>query len=250
MTEIKYSPDPALNARMADLVEAINGGESPLEVYVKTALTDLRLPDAKDASPRFRFWDGSGKGGKLNTYTGVDKNNKLAEEVKYGRAQIKSDTVILRNTEPVRYSADHKLAGEIVFGYFKNNGKFVIKQKPDGLISKTLVSAGYRNQREALYNEWTSDLAFTDKSYGGGLTKQWQARPKLDPVHMLPVTQDMGKVAIYSESGIQMDVAPGGAIGFVAKVGKPVHAWNVIEQQWLGDTYKPLANYKPATGKQ
>lgn len=219
-----YSNNQKLEDMISTAVASIEAGtpNTSLTAMVKNSPTYILLASVNHAENRYQ------PGHQLVTYNGVDKEgNPIQETWGGGVAEIKADSVILRNAEPLRYPEGHELAGKEVRGFYQEDGRFVVDQK---------------NGTTTLFNEYVSDVEFVKGAYGVQATEQLQTGLKLQPSYVMQIPSDIGQVAITTKSGVEINLSGGDYVVIDAKKNK-VTSVHGCENSWLGRTYVSLESH-------
>lgn len=223
MKEI-YSNNKTLNDLIEKAIISVEEGKTleGLTAMIKNSPT--RILKASQNHKEKRYCPGN----KLVTYNGIDQDgNPVQETWGGGVAEIKEDSVILKNEEPIKYSKEHKLAGSDVKGFYTEDNIFVVDQK---------------NGNETLFNEYVSDVNFVKGAYGILATEKWQKGLKLQPSYVLEIPSELGSVAITTKSGVSINLNSRDYVVIDAKKGK-VSSVHGCERSWLNKTYKNLEDH-------
>jgi hypothetical protein len=227
--EVKYSSNEELNIFIKNLIEKIQKGEIPdgAVKMKKNSPTKLLKADPSNAHKRYQ------PGGRLITYTGMNKDGDLIKETYGGGvADIKDNSVILQNQEPRRYPKDYmdpSLVGQPIKGEFNDDGTFVVDQ----------------NGETVLYNEYVSDTEFVKGAYGVDLNTEdiaWHTAIKLDPSFVIKNPGITG-AEIVGKNGVKNELFPDSYIVIDAKVKNEaitVQSVHPITEKDLADTYVPF----------
>jgi len=219
-----YSNNQKLDDLIQESVSSIEAGKphAGLTAMIKNSPTYLLLASPNHTESKYQ------PGHKLVTYNGVDKDGKPIQETWGGGvAEIKDNSVILRNAESVRYPDGHELAGKEVKGFYKEDGTFVVDPK---------------NGTTTLFNEYVSDVEFVKDAYGVQAIEQWQTGLKLQPSYVLQIPSDLGQVAIITKSGVEINLSGGDYVVIDAKKAK-VTSVHGCESRWLDKTYVTLDSH-------
>ncbi len=215
--EVSYSDNSLLNDLIKKNVDLIKDGKvKGFSVMIKNKPT-LILKASKDHLEwRYR------PGNKLITYTGV-KNGKLIKETWGGGVvDIKSDSVILKNSEPIKDDN-----GKEVRGYYKEGtSEFVIDSKGN----------------QFLFNEYVSDVGFVKSAYGVSPSNKWQEGFKRDPSYVFEIPNTVkgyGSINVITLDGVKIELSIGDFVVVDTKKGK-VQSVHGIKKSWLNKTYKKM----------
>ncbi len=245
--EGRYSDNTELDARILAAVGRVEQGDvSGLTAMIKTVKTGILRADPSHPETRYQ------PGKKLVTYIGVKEDGSPIKETWGGGvAEIKEDSVILRNVEPIRYAKEHALEGREVRGFYNEEGAFAVDQKSGDTT---------------LFNEYVSTVKFvagdpTDPSdrgaYGVQPTLRWQEALKLQPSYAFSIPPELGAVTVRTEpgnDGVEIHLTGGDYVVVdlkklgsedAAKSGKvnkitSVHGGN---KEWIERTYANLEDH-------
>tara|TARA_Y100000310_G_C20513862_1_gene730204 strand:+ start:258 stop:947 length:690 start_codon:yes stop_codon:yes gene_type:complete len=219
-----YSNNAKLNELIEGAVGSIEGGNSAegLTAMIKNAPTGILKASSNHQESRYQ------PGNQLVTYNGIDDDgNPIQETWGGGVAYITEDSVILRNTESIKYTDKHQLAGQEVKGTYQEDGKFVVDQK---------------NGDVTLFNEYVSDVGFVKGAYGVEANEQGQIGFKLQSSYVLEIPTDMENVTITTKSGVEINLTGGDYVVIDTKKDK-VTSVHGCESGWLNKTYKNLEDH-------
>ncbi len=219
----KYANKEELNTKINEAVASIEQGETNgLTAMIKNTPTLLLRASEQHEQTRYQ------PGKQLVTYNGMDEQgNPIQETWGGGVADIKQDSVILKNEQPIQYPEAHELAGQDVKGFYNEDGKFVVDQD---------------NGKTTLFNEYVSDVDFVKGAYGLEAKQEWQKGFKLQPSYMLQIPEETGDVAIITKSGTEINVTGGDYVIIDSKKGK-VTSVHGCEKSWLEKTYIDLEEH-------
>lgn len=219
-----YTNNQKLEDMISIAVASIEAGSphSSLTAMVKNAPTYILLASVNHTEARYQPKH------QLVTYNSVDKDGTPIQETWGGGvAEIKTDSVILKNTEPLRYPKCHELEGKEVKGVYQEDGKFVVDQK---------------GGTTTLYNEYVSDVEFVKCAYGVLATEQLQTGLKLQSSYVMQIPQGIGEVVITTKSGVEINLSSGDYVIIDAPKDK-VKSVHGCENSWLDRTYVSLESY-------
>jgi hypothetical protein len=230
-----YSKNQKLEELILDAISSIESGKpnENLTAMVKNTPTHILL--ASPDHDEYRYQPGH----TLVTYNGIDKDGNLIQETWGGGvAEIKENSVILKNAEPIKYKEDHKFAGQEVKGFYKKDGTFVIDQEKgtDRLFNE------YVSGETTLFNEYVTDFDFVKDAYGVSATTEWQSGLKLQPSYVFKIPSEMENVKVATKAGVEISLTGGDYIIIDSKKGKVISVHG-CEKSWLDKTYVPLERY-------
>ena len=218
-----YSTNQQLEAMIQQAVLSIEEGRPLpcLTPMIKNQLTMILLASSKHSETRYQ------PGNKLVTYNGISQDGTPIQETwGGGSAIISENSVILRNAQPIKYPQGHPLAGTEVRGSYKEDGTFEVDQ----------------NGLTVLYNEYVSDVKYVKGAYGIEANEQWQSGLKLQPSYVLQIPLSVGKAAIVTKSGVEINLSGWDYVVIEAKKGK-VLSVHGCERSWLKSTYVLLETH-------
>lgn len=221
---MKYSNNSDLDALIALAVTSIENGNlvEGLSSMLKNQPTHILAASELHEEPRYRI------GSKLVTYNGVSEDGMPIQETWGGGvAEIKADSVILSNKEPLKFPKGHPQEGEVVRGTYSEDGIFVVDS----------------NGTDILCNEYVSDREFVKGAYGIDASENWQIGLKLAPSYVMQIPEELDSVAIITGSGIEINLTGGDYVIVDVKKGK-VSSVHGIERSWLDKTYVDLDTYR------
>jgi hypothetical protein len=230
-----YSENQDLEGLILGAVSSIESGKPSenLTAMIKNAPTHILLASSSHSEVRYQ------PGHKLVTYNGIDKDGKLIQETWGGGvAEIKDNSVILKNADPIKYQEGHKLAGQEVKGFYKEDGSFVIDQDKG---TERLFNE-YVSGETTLFNEYVSDFDFVKGAYGVHANTSWQTGLKLQPSYVFQIPSEMENVKVATKAGVEISLNGGDYIIIDAKKGK-VLSVHGCEKSWLDKTYVSLESH-------
>ncbi len=219
----KYTKNKQLNKQINQAVACIEQGDvDGLTAIIKNTPTHLLKASKQNQETRYQ------PGNQLVTYNGIDEQgNPIQETWGGGVADIKEDSVILKNAQPIQYPEQHGLAGQDVKGFYDQDGKFVVDQE---------------NGKTTLFNEYVSDVEFVKTAYGVEAKPEWQTGYKLQPSYVLQIPQELGNVEIITKQGTEINLTGGDYVIIDSKKGK-VTSVHGCEKSWLNKTYINLEDH-------
>lgn len=150
--------DPKVKELIDRITSKIIEGEIPegVEIMIKNAPTYTLNASPDRSESRYR------PGSKLYTYTGIDKDGKpIKENYGGGVAEIKANSVIIQNIDPLIYPNDYyieEVRGKPIQGYYNDENEFIPLKSEAGLPEG--------RKFETLFNEYVSDTTYVADSYG------------------------------------------------------------------------------------
>jgi len=211
----EYSNIPALNDLIEQAVGTIEQGRKDgLVEMIKNSPTYILKASPNHKETRYRV------GEQLVTYNAIGADGKPVKETyKDGKANVESNSVILRNAEPIKNKD-----GQEVKGFYEKDGTFVPDQEK-GI--------------DVLFNEYVSNVDFVKTNYGVQPKEEWQKGVKLQPSYILEIPSEMKDVTIKSNSGAEIKLTGGDYVVIDSKKGK-VSSVHGCERSWLNKTYVSL----------
>ena len=230
---IEVQKNKKLNALLDEVETAIENDNLGVlkslgfKKMIKITETEIRKADQNSKEMRYK------PGNKLITYTGIDDKGKPSRETwNNGIANIEEDSVILSNG-PIKYPKGHKYEGQVVKGFYNENGEFTIDQKKGTKILK---------------NEYVSDVNYVKKAYGIDATTKLQKAVKLISSYVKKVggdiLEDGEDYIMIGKANIKVDRG-GYIIVNVDETGEKPKFMGVagITKEYLRSTYRDYDEY-------